>query len=160
MLSAAVDSLISPEFASKNPIAKACLFFGLTLIAVGVFFGVKPVHVAETSLYSFGDSVDCGTAWLPNNDDLTSFGKRDCDANGRDLNRTLSFVFGGIGLVMAIAGPRVFNNDTLNLWRRQGDANTKASVSDLYPCPFCAEPIRRAAIICRFCGRDLQSPSS
>lgn len=26
---------------------------------------------------------------------------------------------------------------------------------DLVPCPHCAEPIRRAAKLCRFCGRDV-----
>ena len=31
----------------------------------------------------------------------------------------------------------------------------RALEDDLRPCPHCAEPIRRAAKVCRFCGRDL-----
>jgi hypothetical protein len=30
-----------------------------------------------------------------------------------------------------------------------------ATPEDLRPCPHCAEPIRRAAKVCRFCGRDV-----
>lgn len=29
------------------------------------------------------------------------------------------------------------------------------AAADTRPCPHCAEPIRRAAKICRFCGRDV-----
>lgn len=31
----------------------------------------------------------------------------------------------------------------------------EAASSDTRPCPYCAEQIRRAAKICRFCGRDV-----
>jgi hypothetical protein len=31
--------------------------------------------------------------------------------------------------------------------------------SDLVPCPRCAEPIRSAAVICRFCNFELASPT-
>lgn len=30
-----------------------------------------------------------------------------------------------------------------------------AASQDTRPCPWCAEPIKRAAKICRFCGRDV-----
>jgi hypothetical protein len=31
--------------------------------------------------------------------------------------------------------------------------------TDGRPCPYCAEPIRRAAVICRHCGRDVPAPA-
>lgn len=30
-----------------------------------------------------------------------------------------------------------------------------AAPADVRPCPFCAEPIRRAATVCRFCNREV-----
>ena len=34
-------------------------------------------------------------------------------------------------------------------------AEAGASPGDLMPCPFCAEKIRKAARVCRYCGRDV-----
>lgn len=34
-------------------------------------------------------------------------------------------------------------------------ARAAAGESDLRPCPWCAEPIRTAAVLCRFCGREV-----
>ena len=35
-----------------------------------------------------------------------------------------------------------------------------APLHDLRECPFCAETIKRAAKVCRFCGRDLLGPEA
>ena len=37
----------------------------------------------------------------------------------------------------------------------RGTAAGEDPSADTRPCPYCAEPIRRAARICRFCGRDV-----
>ena len=37
--------------------------------------------------------------------------------------------------------------------RQAGQARAE---SEMRPCPFCAEPIRRAAKICRFCNREVE----
>lgn len=36
----------------------------------------------------------------------------------------------------------------------------KASISDTYPCPYCAETIKRAAVVCRFCSHELAPKAS
>jgi hypothetical protein len=34
--------------------------------------------------------------------------------------------------------------------------STTSTLSDTRPCPWCAETIKRQAILCRFCGRDVE----
>lgn len=36
---------------------------------------------------------------------------------------------------------------------------TTTPTSQMTLCPFCAEPIRKQAVLCRFCGSKLTSPS-
>lgn len=40
-------------------------------------------------------------------------------------------------------------------WQEPAPAAASAPESDYYPCPDCAEPVRKAAIKCRHCGRPL-----
>jgi hypothetical protein len=40
--------------------------------------------------------------------------------------------------------------------RRSASAPVLVRVSDLRPCPYCAEQIKQNAVVCRFCGRDVE----
>lgn len=56
----------------------------------------------------------------------------------------LGFLFGPIGIAIALLLPSKLGADA---------SDDKADA--LRPCPFCAEPIRPAALKCRFCSSDL-----
>ena len=113
---------------------------------------MKPVYDSETSLDSFGDRFTCGSAWIVS-DDLTEFGDTECGKAGLDTNRTLSFVLIAFGAVTTLAGPSLFRQSANN----KVTAPAPIPVSDgTRPCPYCAEDIKRAATICRFCNRFVE----
>ena len=39
--------------------------------------------------------------------------------------------------------------------KAQDVAPSEQAVPDTRPCPFCAETIKKAAVVCRYCGRDI-----
>ena len=60
----------------------------------------------------------------------------------------LGVFLGVLGLfILAVSEPR--HKEIDRVLRRRG----------LVPCPRCAEPIRRDARSCRYCGHDLDAPS-
>lgn len=62
-----------------------------------------------------------------------------------------------VGWVVALAWAASLDRDD------DGPAPLKPfadSPLDTVPCPFCAEDIKREAIVCKHCGRDLPSQSS
>lgn len=114
------------------------VLIGLVFLAVGVFFGLKPVIDYETSSDSLGEEVECGSAWSPNDAMLTTFGQAECRKNGLDDNKTYSFLALGVGLLLAFGGLTLSSSSTTTV-----------------KCPFCAELISPEAIVCRHCGREL-----
>src|SRR5690606_21570395 len=120
---------------------KGAIILGSLLIVIGFFFGLKPVYDSETAVGSFGDRVECGSAWFVS-DDLTEFGETECGKAGLDTNRTLSFVLIAFGAVAASAGPSLFRQSANNKVAAPGPTQLS---DDTRPCPYCAEDIKRAA---------------
>lgn len=67
-----------------------------------------------------------------------------------------------IGCLFALIGTIIL------LFKRGSKVDTRSGLSisphvaepDLIPCPFCAESIRKAAIVCRYCGSTLNTKQS
>lgn len=52
--------------------------------------------------------------------------------------------------------PLIGNSYLKRGWRQiDGKPAPEDTLSDTFPCPRCAETIKRAATVCRFCGHDL-----
>lgn len=86
-------------------------------------------------------------AWKKNVEQL------DNEIYGTDKNS--SVVFLGLGIAgAAIAGVSfLVLVSTMGSPRETGRPSTNGP--SFRPCPFCAEPIRQAAVLCRYCGRDV-----
>jgi hypothetical protein len=70
----------------------------------------------------------------------------------------LGVLLGPIGVIAAAA---IEPSTEVRVQREEQLANTFArfaqpDASSRRPCPWCAEPIQPAAIICRFCGREVE----
>ena len=68
-----------------------------TLIA-----GFFPVRTYETSLKSFGEPVECGSAFKKNEAGLTSYGSYSCDREGINRNRVIAFGLLGLTVVLLV----------------------------------------------------------
>lgn len=74
----------------------------------------------------------------------------------------LGFFFGVIALIVIATAP---NSKLLDATQATSASTAKIAANmteadDSYPCPICAETIKKAAIKCRFCGEELPIPPS
>lgn len=76
----------------------ACLA-GLCVLGALVF-GFKPVTVSSPQFNLVGGSVDCGSAFRP--DDSNPLPASVCDASDRDSNRTIAIGFAAAAVVLAL----------------------------------------------------------
>lgn len=69
--------------------------------AMAVVMGLVPISTYETG--QFGGSVDCGSAWFDNGDNLTGTGQAACAEGGLNVNRTLSYALVAAAVVLFLA---------------------------------------------------------
>lgn len=139
---------------------------GYLAFVIGIFFGLKPVTDYEITPGSLGDKVDCGSAWSPAKETLTTFGRASCARSGIESNRTISIVatVSGLGLVLS----------TINVGRRVHDPSPSvqapvavggvatdpnnptdpsvAGTDSQVPCHFCWVPLAPGERACQHCG--------
>jgi hypothetical protein len=156
-----LEPIRAPYQASSRlgTVALVCGGVGVVCVLIGFVLGAF-VHV-----HAGDNDVDCGTAFSPAN--LSRAATRQCNSVGLTANRTAAtlLLLAGIGLLV-FAVVRTVGMKRLSLWGSGGAPETDLSLDaeqfdggDTRVCPWCAETIKSAAVICRFCGRVTPSAS-
>ena len=82
----------------------------LACVVTGLVVGLLPVTDYETAPRSFGETVECGSAFLPRDSLLTEFGKNACEEAGRSRNRTIALVLIVLGVALSLGVLAVFKS--------------------------------------------------
>lgn len=77
---------------------------------------------------------------------IFGFGDIEIESAAEEGKTTISF----------ISDPDGFHRSVMNAREEASFSVQAGSPDDYMDCPFCAEPIRKKARICRFCGREIK----
>jgi|ERR1039458_3267635 hypothetical protein len=72
------------------------------------------------------------------------------------VNESQGVVSFGPGVVVAGLGEVMLFVGAIAPSKKSAVSTAAVTASDIRPCPWCAETIKRQAIVCRYCGRDVE----